>query len=98
MEDDDAIAVPGPAPAIASVAESLRRSAGSLDLLELAAGEKRNEAAVRRPEGPTASALGVSQRLGGHRVQRAHPEPALAGLGCNESQTTAVGRDGEGFE
>src|SRR5437667_9424946 len=98
MEDDDAIAFPGPAPATGSVAKRLRRPAGSFDLLELVVGEECDEAAVRRPEGRTVSAIGVSQRLGGLRVQRAHPEPALAGFGRGKSQAAAVRRDGEGFE
>src|SRR5206468_3445883 len=42
IEEDHTVAVPGAVPASDCVAERLRRSSGSFDLLELAVGEKRD--------------------------------------------------------
>jgi hypothetical protein len=49
-EQDDAVPVPGSASILRRVAESLWRTAGSIDFLQLSGGEEADEAAIRRPE------------------------------------------------
>src|SRR5262245_14410136 len=68
-EDDQVIAVPGAAEASGRVAHVGWRSAADLNLLELAAREESDEAAVGRPERERA-ALAAGNRSPGSAVER----------------------------
>ena len=66
------------------------RPAGGIDLLQLAAGEERDGAAVGRPE-REGGALGIGERRDG-AVERSHPQRAPAFGTRGESEPLPVGR------
>src|SRR5262245_39964144 len=71
-EDDHAVPIPRPASASLRIAKHLWGTARNVNLLELAAREKAQEAAVGRPEGKIGP-VGFRQRLWGERIQLANP-------------------------
>ena len=76
-EDDHAITIPCAAATGLGDGQGLRRTARDADLFELAVGEEGDEATVGRPEG-IRRPFGLRQRLGGERIELAHPEARLA--------------------
>src|SRR5207248_1533194 len=97
-EDNHSVAAPRSPAIISGVTDPLWRPAGSLDLLEYSVREESDEAAVGRPE-RIRCVIGSVQWLSGERIERAHPELALAGgIGCGEGEQAAVGRDSDRIE
>jgi hypothetical protein len=95
-KDDHPVSVPGAATTVGRVAQRERWPACRFDLFELPIREESNGAAVRRPEWKR-GALSARERLRRERIEGTHPEESFALRRCrNESQTTAIGRDGDG--
>lgn len=96
VEDDHAVPAPGAAAALFRVAQRQGRSTRNIDLLELPAREKSDEAAVGRPEGRR-SAVSSGERLRGERVQRADPQEICSvRVRGHKGDPTAIGRDCQG--
>jgi hypothetical protein len=73
-KDDHAIPAPGSAHSSSHARQGLRRPALDIDASESAPGEKRDRAAVRRPEG-IGRPFRARERLSRFRLQGTEPEP-----------------------
>jgi len=93
-EDDDALRGPGAGGEPGDVAEGLGRSAGDLDLFQLALGAKSEETAVGGPE-EVKGLVGAGQGLGFEGSEGPDSDRGSAALRCgHEGHAAAVGGDG----
>src|SRR5437588_3076048 len=89
-KDDEAIAVPRPAPAGRGVAQSLGRTAVDIDPLQLSFGKESDGATIGRPE-RIGGVFGTRQRLSHERIERPNPELLLTFYSLGDGQIASVG-------
>ena len=89
-EEDRARRTPRPAADAVRIGQHGDRPTGGIDLLQFAAGEERDRAAVGRPE-RKGRALGVGERRD-PAIERSHPQRAPAFGPCGKCEPLPVGR------